>query len=143
MFGNDNFSGGHPEFHIVDDKRFVLEETANQMKVLQYGVWANAGSEVDPSRAKWETRTYFIKKDGGEQAGKGCAFSLDGAHELARNLVAQGLGYTTDIIKELRNRDDFMPSLKRVLGNESEIDLSEVDDEYYDPSAILGEIEGD
>lgn len=136
MFGRGNTTD--LKFHLFDDKRFVLEETNNQMKVLQFGRWASATEPPeDASQCKWECRTVFTKSDGSEQLGKGCAFSEDGINELARVLVAEGKGNTKDLLNGMKTRTDFLPTLKVVLGQESEIDLSEVDDEFFNPEDIF------
>lgn len=139
MFGNKN--NNDICFHLFEDKRFILEENNNQMKVLQFGKWGNKDEEPDEKSCKWECRVIYNKPDGTEQAGKGCAFSEDGINELARVLVCEGKGNTRDLLNGMKDRKDFMPSLKSVLGNESDIDLSDIDDEFFDPNDILDDIE--
>lgn len=128
------------EFKLVDDKRWILEETQNQMKVLQYGMWGDAADPIDPDKCKYETRTVFTNKDGNEVMGKGCSFSDDGINELTRVLVSEGLGNTKDLLEGLSTRSDFLPSLKRILKDNpdaSDINLDDVDDEYFAPSSLF------
>lgn len=143
MFGNKNNTD--IQFHLFQDKRFILEEQNNQMKVLQLGKWGGKDDiPTDEKSCKWECRTIYNKPDGTEQMGKGCSFSEEGINELARVLVEQGKGNTKDILTAMHDRKDFMPSLKIVLGNEAEdngIDLSDVDDEYYNADDILQDTE--
>lgn len=138
MFGNNN-SGKDLTFHLVDDKSFVFQESGNQTKVFRYGYWSESDSEVEKT-PMWECRTVFIGKDGSEKVGKGCAFSQEGADELARIMVEQGLGHTADLLAAMKDRKDFKHSLKKVLGNEADEDIGEVDTEYYDANSILNDI---
>ncbi len=129
------------EFKLRDEEsKWILEEHQNQMKVLQVGMWGKPDEPIDPFRCKYETRTVYIGKDGNEIMGKGCSFSEEGINELTRVLVEQGKGNTKDLLTSMSTRPEFLPTLKRVLkGNPDaeDIDLSDVDEEFFDASTIL------
>lgn len=129
------------EFKLRDEEsKWIIEEHQNQMKVLQVGMWAKPDEPIDPFRCKYETRTVYIGKDGNEIMGKGCSFSEEGINELTRVLVEQGKGNTKDLLTSMSERTDFLPTLKRVLKGNPEaedIDLSDVDEEFFDASTIL------
>lgn len=142
MFNKSN--ANDLEFKLRDeDSRWILEENQNQMKVLQVGMWGKKDEPIDPFRCRYETRTVFIGKDGNEIMGKGCSFSEEGINELTRVLVKQGKGNTKDLLESMSERSDFLPTLKRILKDNpdaNDIDLSNVDDEFFDASAILDNI---
>jgi hypothetical protein len=129
------------EFKTLNDKRFVLEEEQNQIKVLRLGMWCKDDAPIDPDRCRYEIRTMYVKSDGTEQSGKGCSLSEEGVNELANVLVAEGKGYTRDLLESMKTRSDFGSSLKRVLGKTGDEDidsaLEEIDDEFFDASSLL------
>lgn len=135
MFGKK--SAANLEFKVLGDNRFIVEEDQNQMRVLQYGMWGDKGTDIDENKCKWDVRTVFISKDGEEIMGKGTSFTENGINELTRILVEQGKGNTKELLRGMQNRNDFMSSLKHVLKNEKDIDVGNIDDEYFDPSSIF------
>ena len=127
-------------FFVKDNKRFIIEEHQNQMKVLQYGVWTSDPPDTfDEEDCRWECRTIFVKADGTEQNGKGCSFSNEGINELTNVLVQQGLGDTGIILEGIVNRPDFGTALNKVTGKSS---INEVEPEtvteYFNPNDFLG-----
>lgn len=142
MFGKGN--ANDLEFKLLNDQRYIIEEHQNQMRVLQNGMWGNKGDPIDPDKCKFEVRTVYIGKDGNETMGKGCSFSEEGINELTRLLVENGKGNTKDILESVSKRPEFLTTLKHVLKNDNQdfdIDLSNVDDEYFDANTIFIEPE--
>lgn len=137
MFGKDSYN---LEFKQLGDQRWIIEENGNQMRVLQVGMWGSKDEPIDESKCRFEVRTVFISRDGEEKMGKGCSFTEDGINELARLLVKQGKGHTKELLTSMTDREDFFPTLKQVLNGNPEaedIDLSNIDDEYFDASSIF------
>ena len=127
------------EFKLLDDRKYIIEESNNQMKVLQYGMWGKKDEEIDLDKCRYEIRTIYLGKDGNEIMGKGVSLSEEGTHELTRILVDNNMGYTKDLLNSMKNRDDFMVNLKRVLKDDDiqDIDLDNIDDDYFDASSIF------
>lgn len=142
MFGKSNTSD--LEFKLLDDQRFILEESQNQMKVLQKGMWGSKEEPIDPFKCKYEIRTMFINKDGIETMGKGCSMTEEGVNELTQILVEQGMGDTKDLLKAMSTRDDFLQSVKHLLKDDpdaQDLDLDNIDDEYFSPTTIFVDAE--
>lgn len=137
MFNKNN--ANDLEFKLLNDQRFIVEEHQNQMRVLQNGMWGPKGEPIDPDKCKFEVRTVYIGKDGVEVMGKGCSFSEEGINELTRLLVENNKGNTKDLLEAMSDRPDFLTSIKQVLKNnpDSDIDLSNIDDEYFDAKTIF------
>jgi len=53
-------------------------------------------------------------------------------------MVREGYGHTKEVLRSLKDREDFQKSLNIVLGKESEFYDEEVgEEEIYDPSCLL------
>lgn len=120
------------EYTIVDDFDHTIDESGNQFIALRKIRWG------DREKVSLDLRKYWMQAEG-EVLGKGVSFlTEDGPHELANVLVREGFGNTKDILKSLKNREDFQKSLNIVMGKESEFYDEEVgEEEIYDPKSLF------
>lgn len=117
---------------IEPDFDYIIEEGQNTSINLRRINWNGRGSKLD--LRKW------VYNGGNERAMKGISLSEEGADILTNTLVKLGYGSTRDIINNIKNRDDFNQSLLN-----PEVQSQYVDDgmeEYYDPSELLGDVNG-
>lgn len=117
---------------IDDGFDFILEEGANTSINLRRIGWNGRPSKIDIR--KW------VYNDGAERAMKGISLSDDGTNELANVLVEQGFGNTKRIARAIMKRQDYDGMFNDVMPINN-MDSSE-DEEYYDPSELLGGING-
>jgi hypothetical protein len=128
---------------IMDDFDFIIEEKGNSFTALRKLRWS------DKSATKLDIRKYMIDSDGNEVIGKGIGFMTEeGPHELVKVMTENGYGKTKEILVAIKDREDFMPSLSKVLSNSQMDELSEEnpdlefpddkDEEvYYDPRELV------
>lgn len=92
-----------------------------------------------------ELRKWNISVDG-ERASGGFGFlTEEGPHSLTHLLTKRGYGETTKILENVKDREDFLPSLKKVIGNEvledcgvNPDDVADIkEEEYFDPKGFL------
>ena len=83
--------------------------------------------------------------EGEEIAGKGVSFMTEeGPSNLVETLLSHGYGDTRKTLDSLKDREDFLVSVKEII-TENDMDLDSVkienidslDGEYYDPKSIL------
>lgn len=117
---------------IEDGFDFILEEGANTSINLRRIGWNGRPSKIDIR--KW------VYNDGTERAMKGISLSDDGTNELANILVEQGFGDTKRIGRAVMKRQDYDGMFDNTISTD-DMDSSE-DEEYYDPSELLGGING-
>jgi hypothetical protein len=113
---------------IQKDFDFIIEEGGNSSLNLRKISWNGRDPKLD--LRKWSYQ------DGQERAMKGVTMSDDGANELAGVLVEQGYGNTKRIIKAVREREEYSDVIKHF--NDTEEDIDDGSEEYYDPSELLG-----
>ena len=117
---------------IEPDFDYIIEEGQNTSINLRRINWNGRGSKLD--LRKW------VYNGGSEHAMKGISLSEEGADILTNTLVRLGYGSTRDIITNIKNRDDFDQSLLNSKEQSQYID--DGTEEYYDPSELLGDING-
>lgn len=117
---------------IEPDFDYIIEEGQNTSINLRRINWNGRGSKLD--LRKW------VYNGGSERAMKGISLSEEGADILTNTLVRLGYGSTRDIITNIKNRDDFDQSLLNSKEQSQYID--DGTEEYYDPSELLGDING-
>lgn len=115
----------------IGDLNEIIEEKGNTFKALRKISFNDKEEKVD-------IRTWYSNADGSEKMSKGCQLSEEGANNLTVIMTRVGYGETEELLHELKKRDDFIPSLSKVLSNEEleavGVDISKVDSsEYYDP----------
>ena len=73
--------------------------------------------------------------------GKGISFMTDeGPAELINALLQEGYGETADIVRNLKDREDFRSALNSVLNPDDEFydkNAKDIKADYYDPKELL------
>ena len=129
------------EYTIKDNFDYVLEEKGNTYISLRKLCWCGA-DEAEEKEGKLDIRKYYTGKDGNEVVGKGVSLTEEGANELINVLTSNNYGNTKTIINNIKNREDFMPSLASCL-NEEQLEQVGIDpskyekEDYYDPRKDL------
>ena len=121
------------------DMDYILEEGNNMFTAMRVVSWTETGTP------KLDVRKYFVDSEGNEKASKGIAFDPDGQgpRNLAVALVTENYGDTEDLLRAMRDRTDFQPSLVKVFNGQDDmlqsvgINPAEVANEYYDPTQTL------
>lgn len=114
----------------------TFDEKGSAFLALRKIQWCKEGNEPDESLARLEIRKWRVQPDGSERADKGVAFlTPEGPHELTRVLVHEGFGNTSDILRELRVREDFKDAVTHINDEE---DVGE--GEYFDMRTLLEEV---
>lgn len=121
-------------YKIHDDYDYIIEESGNTFVALRKLTWGNA------ENPKLDLRRYY-NTDEGERVHKGVSITDDGADELVKVLCDTGYGDTEEIIRGIKDREDFMPSLSKVIGKDNipETDMEIKDSDYFDPNSIFDE----
>lgn len=127
---------------IDDSVNEVVDETpGNSYIALRKLRWSPT------SEFRLDIRKWFVNADGTEVAGKGVAFVTDeGPANLINALLKHGYGDTKKTLDGIKDRDDFLVTVKEVL-EENNFDLDSVEvshvslngsESYYDPKSIIG-----
>lgn len=124
------------EYKVNPDFDFTFDEKGNTFLALRKLSWGEGKPE------KIELRKWYNSADGTETPNKGFTFlTEEGPHELTKVLVEQGFGYTDEILNGLKDREDFIPNIAKVLSKEKldELGIEGVDpnEDYYDPSVLF------
>ena len=115
----------------------TFDEKGNVFLALRKISWGEGKKE------NVDIRKWYMSSDGEETVGKGVSFlTEEGPHELTRALVEEGYGHTEDVLNGIKDREDFMVSLVKVVNADdlaaNGIDVSNIpDDEYFDPTTIF------
>lgn len=116
------------KYEIDKDFNFVIEEGANTSICLRKISWNDRPAKIDIRK--------YLYKDGEERLGKGVSLSDDATNELVNVLTQNGYGDTKQILRGIKNRNDFEESLKNIDSDDPVDD--DGSEEYYDPSELLG-----
>lgn len=126
--------------HIDDTINEVFDEAtgSNTFLALRKLKWNDEGEY------KLDIRKWYTNSDGEEVAGKGVSFMTeDGPNNLINALMRHGYGDTRGIIDSIKDREDFLPNVKRVINNMG-VDLDSIesgeeslDTLYFDPKTLL------
>lgn len=115
----------------------TIDELGNNFIALREITWN------DNQEPRLDLRKYRVDKEGNEVVARGVSFlTPEGPSCLANVLIQEGYGDTTEILTSLKDREDFMPSLARVLSPDElsavGVDPSKIPvEEYYDPAQIF------
>ena len=116
----DNF-----KYEIAEGFDYIIEEGSNTSINIRKISWNDRPFKLDIRK--------YSYKDGEENMMKGISFKEESGDTLTEVLVSNGYGNTRNIIKALRDRDDFDESL---LDKSVEI-IDDDEEEYYDPKELL------
>ena len=96
----------------------VFDEKGNGFLAMRYLAW-KAPEEATPEDYRIDMRRWYTQADGGERVDKGFGFMTEqGPHNLARILLEDGFGHTLEVLNAIKDREDFRPSLNRVLSKD-------------------------
>ncbi len=124
-------------YHIFKDFEIPFDEKGSTVGTVRLVQWVKEGTEPDESKAKIEIRKIYTS-GAEEKMGKGYTFSTpEGPSELVTGLIDAGFGDTKDILKSLRQRDDFMEAATTI--NQDDDDNS--DGEMFDMRDLLLSVE--
>jgi hypothetical protein len=135
---NMAFTKGDFDRHLVKfgELDSTIDEKGSIFIALRKVQWVKNGEDPDETKAKLDLRKYRVDENGDEIAGKGISFLTDdGPNELTKVLVHEGYGNTKEILKELKNRDDFVDSVEHI--NEEDTGSGE----YFDMRQLLEDID--
>lgn len=132
------------EFNLQIDETIneVFDEApgSNSFLALRKLRWSDSG------QYKLDIRKWYTNSEGKEIAGKGISFMTeDGPSNLINALLKHGYGNTEDIIESLKDRDDFLPSVKKtidVMGvnlDDVIIENESIEALYFDPKNMFEE----
>ena len=122
-------------YSILEGFDHILEEKGNQYTSLRKISWNDTGTY------KLDIRRYYTTPEGEEKMGKGISFMTDeGPAELINALLQEGYGDTADIVRNLKDREDFRSALNSVLNPDDEFydkNAKDIKADYYDPKELL------
>lgn len=137
------FGDNMMKYHVFKDYDIPFDEKGTTCGTVRLVQWVKEGSEPDQSKAKIELRKIYTSGSE-EKIGKGYTFSTpEGPGELAVGLIKAGFGDTKEILKAVRERDDFLEAAQSInedpdAGSDGEMFdmrdllLSESDNNEYD-----------
>lgn len=98
----------------------VFDERGSQFLTMRKTQWVKDGNEPDEEKAKYEIRKYSINNEGEEVCGKGVSFlNPDGPDNMVSELVKNGFGDTSDMLRSLIMRDNFKDSVENLDADEN------------------------
>lgn len=99
---------------VFKDYGITFDEKGSTWGSIRKVQWLTEGKEPDESKAKIEIRK-FTQTTEGERMMKGYTFSTpEGPGELAIGLIQCGFGETKQILRTVRERDDFLEAAKTI-----------------------------
>lgn len=102
------------KYHIFKDYEISFDEKGSTVGTVRKVQWYKDGEEPDESKAKIEIRKVYTS-GAEERTGKGYTFSTpEGPGELITGLLHAGFGDTKDVLKAIKNRDDFVAAVKTI-----------------------------
>lgn len=112
----------------------IIDEKGNMVMMLREVAWG--GREH-----KLELRKWVIGVDT-ETPMKGAAFMTEqGPHNLVHTMTKLGYGDTTEILQNIKDRDNFEDSLVKVIGKkkveESKEKVVITEEDYFDPKSLI------
>lgn len=120
-------------YHVFKDYNIPFDEKGTTCGVVRLIQWVKNTDLPDESKAKVEIRKIYTS-GAEEKLGKGYTFSTpEGPGELAVGLIRAGFGETKEILKAVRERDDFLEAAKTI--NDDPDDGS--DGEMFDMRDLL------
>lgn len=121
------------QYHIFKDYDIPFDEKGTTCGTVRLVQWVREGNDPDESKAKIEIRKVYTS-GAEEKTGKGYTFSTpEGPGELAIGLINAGFGNTKDILKAVRERDDFLEAAKSINDDPDE----NSDGEMFDMRDLL------
>ena len=126
---------GNINMRIMEGYDHIISEKGNTYIALRKIQWTEEGP------TKLDLRKYVTDTNGEEQIQKGVCFDDEAADELTKVLCETEYGKTKDIVSSIKNRDDFIPTIKKALSGQDISGLEEYtagdipvydEEEYFD-----------
>ena len=113
------------QYHIFKDYEIPFDEKGSTCGTVRLVQWVKDGDEPNIDKAKLEIRKVYTS-GAEEKLGKGYTFSTpEGPGELVEGLIEAGYGNTKEVIRKLRQREDFAEAVNTI--NEDNDDGSDGD----------------
>ena len=113
------------QYHVFKDYDIPFDEKGTTCGTVRKVQWIKGSGEPDESKAKIEIRKVYTS-GAEEKTGKGYTFSTpEGPGELVEGLIEAGYGNTKEVIRKLRQREDFAEAVNTI--NEDNDDGSDGD----------------
>lgn len=127
MAKNPNFN-----MQIIDNYDYTIEERGNSFTALRKLKWNDNGTE------RLDIRRYSINSEGDEVIGKGTGFlTEEGPDEMITILLDTGYGKTEDILNSIKDREDFIPALSKILKEKNVTDIIDIENVEEEEEEVL------
>ena len=101
-------------YHIFKDLEIPFDEKGATCGTVRLVQWVKDGDEPNIDKAKLEIRKVYTS-GAEEKLGKGYTFSTpEGPGELVEGLIEAGYGNTKEVIRKLRQREDFAEAVNTI-----------------------------
>ena len=95
-------------YHVFKDLEIPFDEKGATCGTVRLVQWVKEGESPNIDKAKLEIRKVYTS-GAEEKLGKGYTFSTpEGPSELVEGLIDAGYGDTKNVLRKLRDREDFM-----------------------------------
>lgn len=116
------------QYHIFEDFDIPFDEKGTTCGTVRRVQWVKGDAQPDPEKAKIEIRKIYTS-GAEEKTGKGYTFSTpEGPSELVHGLISKGFGNTKEILKMVRERDDFLEAANTINDDNDDSDSGEMFD---------------
>lgn len=116
------------QYHIFEDFEIPFDEKGTTCGTVRLVQWVKSGAEPDREKAKIEIRKVYTS-GAEEKTGKGYTFSTpEGPSELVHGLISKGFGDTKEILRVVRQRDDFLEAAQTINEDNDGSDSGEMFD---------------
>lgn len=116
------------QYHIFEDFDIPFDEKGTTCGTVRRVQWVKGDAQPDPEKAKIEIRKIYTS-GAEEKTGKGYTFSTpEGPSELVHGLISKGFGNTKEILKLVRERDDFLEAANTINDDNDDSDSGEMFD---------------
>ena len=101
-------------YHVFKDLEIPFDEKGSTCGTVRLVQWVKDGDEPNIDKAKLEIRKVYTS-GAEEKLGKGYTFSTpEGPGELVEGLIEAGYGNTKEVIRKLRQREDFAEAVNTI-----------------------------
>lgn len=115
-------------YHIFKDYEIPFDEKGTTCGSVRLVQWVKGDAEPNIDKAKIEIRKVYTS-GAEEKFGKGYTFSTpEGPGELVVGLIGAGFGETKEILRKVRQRDDFMEAATTINNGEDDNSSGEMFD---------------
>lgn len=131
MYGSKRKNDENFKWEKDPDFDFVLSEGSNNAICLRKISWNDRPFKIDIRK--------YTYQDNEEHMGKGISLEDDAVDNLVEILSSNGYGSTINILKGIKDREDFEEAYQHMNDPENTyVEDGELKD-YYDPNELLNE----